>query len=162
MGIFATIFTFIPILFKKKKGLDMKKMLLAMSVVMGTLYATADTYTYPYLAFQRGDGTVVSIGVESLGMTISDGYLYAVNDQASKSFVVADLTRMYFSAEDTGTGVPTSIDVLNTEDSGPAQVYTPSGVHVGTYSTLEAAKAAAKGGVYIIRQNGKTLKVIAR
>ncbi len=140
----------------------MKKMLLALSVIMGTLYATADTYTYPYLAFQRGDGTIVSIGVESLGMTISDGYLYAVNDQASKSFVVADLTRMYFSAEDTGTGVPTSIDELNTADNGPAQVYTPSGAFVGTYSTLNAATAAAKGGVYIIRQNGKTLKVIAR
>lgn len=138
----------------------MKKMLLALSVIMGTLYATADTYTY--LAFQRGDGTIVSIGVESLGMTISDGYLYAVNDQASKSFVVADLTRMYFSAEDTGTGVPTSIDDLNTADNGPAQVYTPSGAFVGTYSTLNAAKTAAKGGVYIIRQNGKTLKVIAR
>lgn len=161
MAIFVAIYVYFPIIFKKRKD-DMKKMLLALSVIMGTMYATADTYTYPYLAFQRGDGTVVSIGVESLGMTISDGYLYAVNDQASKSFVVADLTRMYFSAEDTGTGVPTSIDELNTADNGPAQVYTPSGALVGTYSTLEAAKAAAKGGVYIIRQNGKTLKVIAR
>ncbi len=136
----------------------MKKMLLAMLLAAGTLHAVADSYAYPYLAFQKADGTVVSIGVESLNMTFGDGSLLAANDQTSKTFVVSELTRMYFTTEDTGISGVVSDDA----DYGPARVYTPSGAFVGAFESLDEAKDAAKGGVFIIRQNGRTLKVIAR
>ena len=141
----------------------MKKMLLATLALTGAFAASADSYTYPYICFQKADSSVVALGVNSLEITFSDGKLVATNAETTRTLSVADLSRMYFSADDTGIDdLPTGVNFPDSETSGKASVYTPAGVLVGTYSTLTEAKAAAKGGVYIIRQNGKTLKVTAK
>ena len=55
----------------------MKKLFLFLVMLMAGL--TASAYEYPYLTFQRTDGSEQSVAVESLTLTMADGKLIAVN-----------------------------------------------------------------------------------
>ncbi|MCR4604295.1 MAG: Ig-like domain-containing protein [Prevotella sp.] len=79
----------------------MKKLLLLTMVLAGTLGAMA--YDYPYLTFKSSDGTMKSVSVESLVMTFSNGQLVAASSSANDAFVLADLSKMYFSQTDETT-----------------------------------------------------------
>ena len=72
----------------------MKKrfMFLICTCLLGVI---AHAVTYPYLTFQKADGTVVSMGVESLTMTFSDGKLLVSNGTDTHTLTVSELSSMY-------------------------------------------------------------------
>lgn len=132
----------------------MRRLFLFLMLLIG-LAVSADEYSY--LAFQKTDGTVQTVSVESLSLTIADGVLTATNADGSKTFTLADLTSMYFSAEQSDV---TSIEKIETAQQGSqVTVYSLTGMQMGRYQSVAAARTALKSGVYVVEANGKRYKM---
>lgn len=122
------------------------------------LAAIANADTYPYFSFLSTDGNVVSMDVESLQMTFTEegDKLTVSNGEESRTMNVADLEKMYFS-----TTKATGINEL-VADNGPLQLYTASGIYLGTFSSKSDIENNVDAGVYIVKTNGKTTKIAVR
>lgn len=129
----------------------MKKVLLVLMMMTGMLTAHADSYTY--LTFEKSDGTLTSVSLSSLSITIS-GTTLTAGDQ---TFALADLTKMYFTTADV-----TAIDEVKTAVSGEVEVFSMNGVAMGKYTTVQEAMSSLRTGVYIVKSNGKTVKVAVK
>ena len=93
----------------------MKKIVLASMILVGTLTAQADDYTY--LTFETTDGVKTSVDVSSLPATINlDNSTLTVG---SKTFALADLSKMYFSTQSETTGIESISNDLLTLDTFP-------------------------------------------
>ena len=71
----------------------MKKIFILLTVLLATLTAQAEGYTY--LTFETTDGAKASVAVENLTLTISGTTLTA----GSQQFTLSNLSKMYFSTE---------------------------------------------------------------
>jgi hypothetical protein len=123
-------------------------------ISVGTIHAD----TYPYLSFETNDGTVVSLSVSSLNMTFSNGKLIVDNGVESCEMAVKNLTRMFFST--TGTSGISNVSGENAE--GNLEVFTPTGIRIGTFASAEAMRRGVKSGVYVVKSNGRTFKTVMR
>ena len=95
----------------------MKKLFLFLTLMVGTLTAQADGYTY--LTFETTDGAKTSVDVSSLPVTINlDNSTLTIGSQ---TFALADLSKMYFSTQSETTGFDKiddlQIDALQLETS---------------------------------------------
>ena len=130
----------------------MKKILLLLTILVGTLTAQAGDYTY--LTFESTDGAKVSVDVSSLPVTINlDNSTLTIGNQ---TFVLADLSKMYFSTSDeTTTGIK-EIDDLQIDDlrSESTNIYDLQGHKV--------TEAQMWKGVYIVKTNNRTYKMVVR
>lgn len=129
----------------------MKKVLLVLLMMTGMLTAHAESYTH--LTFEKSDGTLTSVALSSLSITIS-GTTLTAGDQ---SFALADLTKMYFTTADV-----TAIDEVNTAVNGEVEVFSMSGIAMGKFTTMQEAMSSLRTGVYIVKSNGKTIKVAVK
>ncbi len=126
----------------------MKKILLLFMAIVGALTAQADDYAY--LTFETTDGAKASVAVESLTLTISGTTLTA----GSQQFTLSNLAKMYFSnTDETATGIETIDNGQLTMDNS-AEIYDLQGHKV--------SKSAMRKGVYIVKTNSKTYKMIVR
>ena len=126
----------------------MKKILLLFMAIVGALTAQADDYAY--LTFETTDGAKASVAVESLTLTISGTTLTA----GSQLFTLSNLAKMYFSnTDETATGIETIDNGQLTMDNS-AEIYDLQGHKV--------SKSAMRKGVYIVKTNSKTYKMIVR
>lgn len=126
----------------------MKKIVLFLTMLIGGLTAQADNYTY--LTFETTDGTKTSVDVSSLPVTINlDNSTLTIGNQ---TFVLAGLSKMYFSTSDeTTTGIENiSIETLDEV----TDIYDLQGHKV--------TKAQMKKGVYIVKSNSRTYKMVVR
>ena len=124
-------------------------------IIIGVLSAHAGEYTF--ITFELNDGTKASVPVTSLTMTISGNTLKA----GSETFVLTNLSKMYFTTtSETTTGIESidnlSIDRLLSKDD---EVYDLSGKRVlsGTSSN-----AKLKRGVYIIKSKEGISKIAVK
>jgi len=134
----------------------MKKTILMLLFAMPLTQASA--YDYNYLNLQATDGTVTSIDVASLKLTVSDGKLLAVNSSTNQEFTLSELSKMYFSSEASATG----INELSTSDGDYAEVYTLAGLSKGKFTSVSEAKENLPAGIYIIKSQNKTYKVTVK
>ena len=134
----------------------MKKFLTIMAALLIALSLQA--YDYPYLSFQTSEGTVQSVSVNELIITFSNGQLVLTNTDGSQTFSLSDLSYMFFSKEQNTTGVTRFEDVSNQT----VEVFTLNGLVIGRFESLQKAKAELKPGLYLIKSNGKTQKVVIR
>jgi len=123
----------------------MKKVLLTLLMIVASLSVQA--YDYPYLAFQHTDGTIKTLSVESLTITVSNGQLVATNGDGSTTFTLSDLSKMYFSTEGT-TGINT---IENSSSAGETEIYDLQGRKV--------SRSEMKTGIYVIKTKNGTRKV---
>lgn len=101
------------------------------------------------LVLQTNDNSIHTIDAANLKMTIADGNLIV----GDKSFVLTDLVKMYFSGEVTAMSeIETSIV------DGKIDIYTTSGIHVGSFNNIKDARAALSKGIYIISNGVKSFK----
>jgi hypothetical protein len=123
----------------------MKRIMIALTALLGLL--TAHAYEYPYLVLQTTDGTVTAVGVESLTLTVSDGTLTVTNSEGTTAFTLTDLSKMYFSTTSTGIDnalrlvnntVGTSSSVSGTETNG--FIESPTVSSVSNTKTFTATK----------------------
>ena len=125
----------------------MKKLLVLLTVLAGTLTAHADGY--PYLTFETTDGAKVSVPVEQLTIAISGNTLTV----GTQTFVIANLAKMYFSATDESltTGI-TQADKATLEQA--TEIYDLEGHKV--------PKAKMRRGAYIVKTRQGTHKIIVK
>lgn len=139
----------------------MKKRTIIMTMcgMLAATAASADTVTsYPYFSFQTIDGNIVSVKSESLTMTIANGKLIVGNGAVSHEFSVTNLGKMYFSTEKSG-----GVDDTEWSDADTVKdVYSISGVFVGSYSDLSTLVGSLQPGMYIVKSNGKTQKIAVK
>ena len=127
----------------------MKKIMLVLLVLASTLTAQADAY--PYLTFQAMDGSKKSVEVASLVITVSDGKLLVTNTSGTQTFALAELSKMYFSSETTGIK---ALDGESTTEDGEVEYYDLSGRRI--------AGLPLTRGIYVVKQNGRTRKVMVK
>ena len=96
----------------------MKRIILFLTMLVGTLTAQAGDYTY--LTFETADGAKASVDVSSLPVTINlDNSTLTIGNQ---TFALADLSKMYFSQTDETTGISEGLRV-NSEEAATATYY---------------------------------------
>ena len=133
---------------------DMKKALVTLATVAASL--TVQATDYPYLAFQMADGTVQTVAVAQLVLTVSNGQLVATNTEGTKSFTLTNLSKMYFSSQ-----AVTGIEAINTSGSADesqlqAEVFDLSGKRVASGRLLEMQLPR---GIYVVKTMKGTKKI---
>lgn len=124
----------------------MKKFFLLLTVLVTTLTVQAEGYTY--LTFETTDGAKASVSVENLTLTINGTTLTA----GSQQFTLSNLSKMYFSTSDeTATGIE-EINSASIEEA--TDIYDLQGHKV--------SKEQMRKGVYIVKTNSRTYKMVVR
>ncbi len=128
--------------------------LLAALAMASTL--TAGAATDDFLSFEDLNGQVKSISSKGLSITISNGKVYAANDSESMEMPLESLSALYFSETSSA-----ALTVADTTDSR-ATVYTPAGLLIGTYPSVNEAVASLPAGNYVITTESQTLKIAVK
>ena len=124
----------------------MKKIVLLLMTLVGGGLAVQAEDTYTYLTFETTDGVKASVPVSSLPVTINlDNSTLIIGNQ---SFVLADLSKMYFSTQSETTGIE-GISSATIDDD--AVIYDLHGRRV--------TKAQMRHGIYVIKTKQGTRKV---
>ena len=124
----------------------MKKYLVLLMALVGALTVQAEDY--PYLTFETTDGAKASVPVSSLTLTISGTTLTA----GSQSFTLSNLSKMYFSTSDeTVTGIE---EITSSTLDEASTIYDLQGHKV--------SKEQMRKGVYIVKTNNRTYKMIVK
>ena len=129
----------------------MKKIVLLLMTLVGSVLAVQAEDTYTYLTFETTDGSKTSVDVSSLPVTINlDNSTLTIGNE---TFALADLSKMYFSMQSETTGIETIDNGQSTMDNS-AEFYDLQGHKV--------TKAQMKKGVYIVKTNSKTYKIVVK
>ena len=129
----------------------MKKVLILLLSLL--VCCTARAVEYTHLTFENADGLTQSIAVESLEFTFTDGKLMAANGVSTLSISLADLAKMYFSGEQSGSE---DIEIFAGKE---IEVYSLAGVKIGSYKSAVKAVEYLPVGVYLFKSNGVIQKV---
>ena len=132
----------------------MKRPALTAMVLFGTLAAQAADYQY--LTIEKKDGTALSMTAVGLNITYADGKMTATNGTETATLALTDLSRMFFSNSKEATAIA-AIEDLQPETA--ATVYDLSGRLVANKVLPSALSSQLRKGVYIVRQNTKTVKI---
>ncbi len=124
----------------------MKKTLLLLVLMMGTLSIHADDY--PFLTFVTTDGSKTSVSVSGLNITFSGTTLTT----GTLSFTLTNLNKMYFSTTDESTtGIS---EIMNTDLYEATEIYNLRGMQV--------TKDQMHHGVYVVKTKKGTYKVYVK
>ena len=124
----------------------MRKVLLSLILMMGATAVNADSYTY--LTFELTDGSKASVSVSSVSLNFSGTTLTVGNE----TYTLTNLSKMYFTTSDQTT---TGIESVTTETlNEAAEIFDLNGHKV--------QKAEMKKGIYIVKTNAGTHKMIVR
>lgn len=130
-----------------------KKCCIVLAAAMAAAsFAMADEYQW--LTFRFTDDSVVTVAAEGLEMNYEAGLLQLVSPTVSSSFPVETLLSMQFVSD------PSAIAVPDADNSSRTEYFTVSGVKVGTYDSVNDARAALGSGIYIARSGDKCWKLI--
>ncbi|MBR6168100.1 MAG: hypothetical protein IKQ50_06695 [Paludibacteraceae bacterium] len=133
----------------------MKKILvLAVTVVCAVIAQAAD---YPYLVFTNTAGTTTSLSVSNMTLTVNGSELSVTNAEGTQAYTLTDLAAMQFSKDGNLTAIE---NVLDGEKS--VDVYSVTGVGLGSFSNLHEAASVLPTGAYVIKQGGKSQTVVVR
>ena len=123
----------------------MKKIVIILMALVGALSVQAEEYTY--LTFETTDGEKASVPVSSLSLTMSGNTLTA----GSQTFVLSNLSKMYFSNSDETTAIE-EVTTATLDES--TDIYELQGHRV--------TKDQMKRGVYIVKTPSRTYKMIVK
>ena len=127
----------------------MKKIVLLLMTLVGGGLAVQAEDSYTYLTFETTDGAKVSVSVSSQPVTINlDNSTLAIGNE---TFALADLSKMYFSTQSETTGIQ---EISSATIDEAADIYDLQGHKV--------TKVQMKKGVYIVKTNSKTYKIVKR
>ena len=110
---------------------------------------------YSYLSFESTDGSAQTFTAQGLEISFSNGNAVVTSGNEQTTIALSSLVRMTFT-NDSGT---TAIQSLSTQSDSRYEVWTVSGVYMGQYDS-RAALQQLTHGVYVVKNNGKTQKMI--
>lgn len=124
----------------------MKKIVLFLMMLVGTLTMQAEKYAY--LTFEMTDGAKASISVADLTLTFNGNTLTV----GSQTFTIVNLAKMYFSdTDETSTGIE---DVASETMDEATEIYDLQGHKV--------SKAQMTKGIYIVKTKTKSYKMYVK
>jgi len=122
----------------------MKKIVLSFMILVGTMTAQAEDYTY--LTFETTDGAKTSVDVSSLPVTINlENSTLTIGNQ---TFALADLSKMYFSKQSETTGIQ-EVSFISLDEE--TDIYDMHG--------LKVTKDQMRRGIYVMKTKQGTSKV---
>lgn len=130
----------------------MKKILTLAAGCFMALAAQADG-GFAYLTFTNHNQVEQSFPAEGLTITFADGKALVSQNGQQVSLPLAELEKMYFSAE------PAGVSEVETNDDAPLTVVNLAGQRVGTFKDQETMQRSLKKGLYIVKTTGKTYKI---
>lgn len=110
---------------------------------------------YQWLTFTMTDNTEMSVAADNLSITYNEGSLKLKSATVDQAIAVAHIKSMRF----TDTMGIHSISG-NGDDACKSEFYNIDGVKAGEYSSVEEARESLPSGIYIVKNNNTTLKVI--
>ncbi|MBQ7530176.1 MAG: hypothetical protein IJT12_00530 [Paludibacteraceae bacterium] len=114
--------------------------------------------TYNYLVFTNTSGTTTAFVVSNLTLTVSGSNLQVTNDEGTVSLVLTDLAAMQFSTSaDSITAIENVLD-----GDQPVQVFSVSGVSLGSFGSLVEAAQQLSAGAYVIKQGRNAQTMVVR
>lgn len=129
-----------------KTTMLMKKIVLLLMTLIGTLKVQADSYSY--LTFETTDGAKVSVAMEeSMTLSISGTTLTV----GTESFTLTNLSKMYFSTTDETTGIE---EITSATIDDATDIYDLQGHKV--------TKEQMRKGVYIVKTKDRTYKLVVK
>ena len=129
----------------------MKNVLLFLALGFAML---TNASTYQNLVFTNQEGTTTAFEVSNLTLKVNNTDLQVTNNVGTVNFVLKELASMEFSGDKTITSIE---NALNADDV--VQVYSISGVSLGTYSSMVEAAKSLQTGTYVI-SNGDVSQTI--
>ncbi len=117
-----------------------------------TLAAHADG-NYAYLTFTNHNQVEQSFQADGLTITFADGKALVSQNGQKVSLSLADLEKMYFSAE------PAGVLEVRAKDNETLTVFNLAGQRVGTFKSKEDMENRLKKGLYIVKTTAKTYKI---
>ena len=142
---------------KTNYSVNMKKIILLLTMLVGVLTAQAGDYVY--LTFETTDGAKTSVDVSSLPVTINlDKSTLTIGNQ---TFTLTDLSKMYFSTSDetTTTGIEGIGQLDHLQLDEVAEIYDLSGKKI---VNKKSSKGQLPRGVYIVKTKGRTFKMVVK
>ena len=134
----------------------MKRNVLLMAMMVCAMMTYADTYSY--LVFTNNGGTITSFSVTNLTLTVSGSNLQVTNDEGTVNLVLTDLAAMQFSTSaDTITAIENVFDA-----DQPVQVFSISGISLGSFGSLLEAAQQLHAGAYVISDGKNAQKIVIR
>ena len=136
-----------------KKSLFRRLCFVGLTFALGTIAGNAE---YKNMIFRTVDGSVYSIGTESLVINYADGLISAVNAADERlDLPTAQLVSMQFSDDES------SIAGIDFARCGQFTVYDLKGEEIGRFSSLSQAGESLPRGLYLIKTNeGQTIKAL--
>ncbi len=128
----------------------MKKIIILALLAIFTLGTHAADYNY--LKFTQSDGSTKSISASDLSITFSDGNMIATSGSSTVTIALTSLTKMEFSNSGE-TGIESIKTNFTIDDA--TEIYDMNGRRIPSGSALSR-------GVYIIKSNGKTQKIVVK
>ncbi len=133
----------------------MKKILvLAVTVVCAVMAQAAD---YPYLVFTNTAGTTTALTVSNMTLSVNGSELTVTNTEGTQAFTLTDLAAMQFSKDGSVTAIENVID-----GEKAVEVYSVTGVGLGSFSNLYEAAGVLPTGAYVIKQGGKSQTIVVK
>ena len=140
----------------------MKKILCCIFCMAMAINASAQTLDY--LTFRTVDGVERSLPVDGLKMTFTNNQLHAVAQGQVADFNLMDLSIMFFAP------TATAIESVRGEHQkvaivdGKLWVKAPEGAEIRVYSYdgRQINREAPLHGIYLVKVNGQTYKVMGK
>lgn len=132
----------------------MKRSLFILVTVICAVMAQAADYTY--LVFTNTGGTTTVLGVTNMTLAVSGSNLSVTNADGTTTFVLTELANMQFSVDGT-TGIE---NVLNGEQ--PVDIFSITGISLGTFNSLTEGAKALPVGAYVIKQGTNTQTIVVK
>lgn len=119
----------------------LKQICLSAFLALGALSAQAGDYEY--LVFTNTSGVATILSVSGLTMHVNGTTLQVTNNSGTVDFTLTELAAMRFSND------PTALENVLAADQ-PVQVYSLTGVRLGSYGSLLQAAGNLGKGTYVI------------
>lgn len=121
---------------------------------MATVCVQTRAESYKWLTFTLTDNSQLAVAAENLEITYKDGALVLTSDKVDRTLPAATVKSLQF------TDPKSAADEIEAPTDATAELYTLAGVKVGTYKSRDDARAALPSGIYIMKQNSQTTKLI--
>lgn len=132
----------------------MKRIML--SILCTIAACTVQAQSYEFITFESTTGSEAMKAVGTV-ITFVDGNLVAKNDAKEIVLPLAGLKKFYFA------GDPASVDALSAEtEVAGVVIYTLSGMRLGHYKNIAAAEALLPKGIYVMKSDSTSKKIIVK
>ena len=127
-----------------------------MSIALLTVSSAGFADDYNYMNLQKSDAAATTESIDLSTFTaikFNNGNLTVLNASSTvKTYTLSSLHKITFSGTSTGIRELDAIQI-----NGPVEVYTTTGIHV---KSGDADLSGLPRGIYIVKMNGKSIKVV--